>query len=174
MNLRTFKPWFFVAALIISALLLIEYLSNLIGFSIPYHLPNTLMFFLIFPIWAFTVLYMKQKNQAETLSALPIGEKINAWLGRPGAGGLIIAALLYGNALFCMYLLFTGAMIDPALGIDGRYFYNNHGNITYYTEAEALDMHRKNTMAYSGFLLVFSGLAAIILAPKKDDRQISA
>lgn len=169
MNLQTIKPIAFAAAMIISLLLLLAYLSGMSGFKSPIHLPYGLAFALIFPVWAYTIFYLKTKHPQTAMSNLSLAEKINTLLDRPGTIGLIVAALLYANAFYCMYLLFTGDIIDPTLGEDGRYFFNNHGKMTYYSEAEALEMHRKNSVAYSGLFLLFSGLASIILWPKKEN-----
>ncbi|HRI62565.1 MAG TPA: hypothetical protein PK228_22645 [Saprospiraceae bacterium] len=97
-------------------------------------------------------------NQMNTL------QQIHYYLGNPPTWAMIVVAGIYGYALYSLFLLMTGGLMDPTY-VNGQYQFNNHGKITIYTEAEYQAVHRLHLRSVTGFFMAFFSVSTAVLAP---------
>lgn len=167
MNNKTFQSIAFIYAIIVFAALLLAHIPVLLDKPALVEIPFGLGFAAIFPLWAYMIFYIKKNNNPKTETGENEGfiEKIKIMLGNPPQWVFTGVGLFYAYGLYCVYLWMTGGALDPVL-VNGRYQINNHGNISFYTEAEYLVQHKKHLLSETGFLMLFSAVTVAVFWPK--------
>lgn len=133
----------------------------------PYEPSFIQIFFVMFPVWAYTIYQLRQNrsplSDAEIAQKDLLG-KIRSLLGEPPAWAMLILAVLYGYALYSLYLFMTGGILQPEYE-NGQYVLHNHGKITTYTEEEYQLQHRLHLRSITGFFMAFFSISTVALAP---------
>jgi hypothetical protein len=167
MSVHTFKPIAFVVSLFGILGLLWGNIAVLLGKSAPFEVSFTSIFFVLFPLWAFTIYYLNQTRQPlseEGMAHMNMFQKIQYYLGNPPDWAMVLLAGFYGYALYCLFLFIIGGIMDPEY-VNGQYQINNHGQVTVYTEAEYQIQHRLHLRSVTGFFLAFFSVSTVVLAP---------
>jgi hypothetical protein len=167
MSLQSFKPIAFVVSLVGLLGLLWVNLAVLLGKYAPFELSFINIFFVLFPLWAFTIYHLRQTRPPlgeEGIAQMNMFQKIQYYLGNPPDWAMIFLAGFYGYALYCLFLYITGGIMDPEF-VNGQYQINNHGQVTVYTEAEYQIQHRLHLRSVTGFFLAFFSVSTVVLAP---------
>ncbi len=73
-----------------------------------------------------TVFYLKQTRplSAEALKEMSFLQKIRYFFGDAPEWVLVLLAVIYGYALYCLFLFMTGGIMDPEY-VNGQYQVNN-------------------------------------------------
>ncbi len=167
MSLQSFKPIAFVISLVGLVGLLWVNIAVLLGKPAPFELSFLRIFFVLFPLWAFTIYYLNQTRvlpSDEDMAQMNSLQKIRYLLGNPPDWAMILLAGLYGYALYCLFLFMAGGSMDPEY-VNGQYQVFNHGKVTVYTESEYLIQHRLHLRSVTGFFLAFFSVSTVVLAP---------
>lgn len=167
MSLKSFKSFAFVISLVGLLGLLWVNVAVLLGKPAPFELSFASIFFVLFPLWAFTIYYLNQTRPSlgeEGMAQMNMFQKIQYYLGNPPHWEMILLAGFYTYALYCLFLFMTGGIMDPEY-VNGQYQINNHGQITVYTEAEYQIQHRLHLRSITGFFLAFFSVSTVVLAP---------
>ena len=167
MSAHTFKPIAFVVSLVGLVGLLWVNIAVLLGQPAPFELSFTSIFFVLFPLWAFTIYYLNKTRTPvgeEDMAQMSMGQKIRYLLGNPPDWAMVLLAAFYGYALYCLFLFMTGGIMDPEY-VNGQYQVFNHGQVTVYTEAEYQIQHRLHLRSVTGFFLAFFSVSTVVLAP---------
>lgn len=170
MHLLSLKPVAFLFALAGLALLFFVNITLLMGKPAPIELSFVQIFFFMFPIWTFTIYYLKQRKTLDEteLAGMAFFQKIRYILGNPPTWAMVIVGGIYLYAMYSVFLFMGGAMMEPTL-VNGLYQINNHGNITFFTESEYVDAHKLHIRAITGFFMAFFVVSAVALAPWPDE-----
>lgn len=169
MNFLTFKPLAFAISSAGLLLLLWSNLSALFGLpQPPVELSFPRIFAVLFPLWAYTIFYLNQihKSGEQKTDGLSLPEKILYLLGNPPAWTFPLLTVVYLYGFYSLFLLATGALMDPEL-VNGQYQIFNHGEITTFTEEEYLVRHALHLRGITGFFLSFFMVSTLVLAPWK-------
>lgn len=167
MSVHTFKPIAFVVSLVGLLGLLWVNIAVISGKSAPFEVSFTSIFFVLFPLWAFTIYYLNQTRvlpSDEDMAQMNSLQKIRYLLGNPPDWAMVLLAAFYGYALYCLFLFMTGGIMDPEY-VNGQYQIFNHGQVTVYTEAEYQIQHRLHLRSVTGFFLAFFSVSTVVLAP---------
>ncbi len=167
MSLKSFKSIAFVISLAGMLGLLWVNITVLLGKPAPFELSFFHIFFVLFPLWAFTIYYLNQTRlvpSEEDMAQMNSLQKIRYLLGNPPDWAMILLAVFYGYALYCLFLFMTGGIMDPEY-VNGQYQINNHGKVTVYTEEEYAVLHRLHLRSITGFFLAFFSVSTVVLAP---------
>ena len=167
MNLQGFKLIAFIISLAGLLLLLWVHIAVLIGKPPPVELSFVKIFFVLFPLWAFTIYYLNKTTvlvDEEGLKQMNIFQKIQYLLGNPPVWAMYVLVGFYLYGLQSLFLFMTEGIIDPEY-INGQYQFNNHGKITTYTEAEYQSIHKLHLRSVTGFFMVFFSVSTVVLAP---------
>jgi hypothetical protein len=167
MSLKSFKPIAFVISLVGPVGLLWVNVAVLLGKPAPIELSFTSIFFVLFPLWAFTIYYLRQTKPPvgdEDIARMSMLQKIRYLLGNPPDWAMVLLVAFYGYALYCLFLFMTGGIVDPEY-VNGQYQINNHGQITVYTKAEYQIQHRLHLRSITGFFLAFFSVSTVVLGP---------
>ena len=167
MHPKSLQPIAFTLALAGWLVLLWVNLALLLGKQPPIDLSFVKIFFVLFPLWAYTIYFLRETKQPLTEEALKNNNKlqlIRYYLGNPPMWAMIALAVCYGYALYSLFLFLSGGMMDPEY-VNGQYQINNHGKTTIYTNSEYQAMHRLHLRAITGFFLAFFSVSTVVLAP---------
>lgn len=167
MSLNSFKPIAFVVSVVSLLGLLWINVAALLGKPAPFEVSFVSIFFVLFPLWLFTIYYLRQTTpflSEEDVSQMNRLQRIRHLLGNPPDWAMILLAGLYGYALYCLFLFMTGGIMDPEY-LNGQYQVFNHGQVTVYTEAEYQIQHRLHLQSVTGFFLAFFSVSTVVLAP---------
>lgn len=170
MSIKTFKPIAFVISLTGLLVLIWVNIAVLMEKPAPIELSFVSIFLVLFPLWAFTIYYLQQTRsqmQAEVANQMNTLQQIHYYLGNPPTWAMIVLAGFYGYALYSLFLLMTGGLMDPTY-VNGQYQFNNHGKITTYSEAEYQVVHRLHLKSVSGFFMAFFSVSTAVLAPWRE------
>lgn len=166
-SLNSFKPIAFVISLVSLLGLLWVNIAVLLGEPAQFELSFTSIFFVLFPLWAFTIYYLRQTTpplSEENIAQMNRLQRIRHLLGSPPDWAMILLAGFYGYALYCLFLFMTGGIVDPEY-LNGQYQVFNHGQVTVYTEAEYQIQHRLHLRSVTGFFMAFFSVSTVVLAP---------
>jgi len=166
MTIQTFKPIAFLLSLAGLLGLLVINVSLLLGNPAPFEVSFAQIFLPLFPLWAFTIFYLNKTRPlaAEDLKGMSFLQKIRYFLGDAPEWALVALAGIYLYALYCLFLFMTGGIMDPEY-VNGQYQTNNHGNITFFTEAEYQIAHNLHLRSITGFFMAFFAVSTVVLAP---------
>ena len=167
MSLKSFKSIVFVISLLGLLGLLWVNITVLFGKQVPFELSFVRIFFVLFPMWAFTIYYLGQARPPlvdEGLNQVDTLQKIRYYLGNPPMWAMFVLVGFYVYALYCLFLFMTGGIMDPEY-VNGQYQINNHGKITFYTEEEYEALHRLHLRSITGFFMAFFSVSTVVLAP---------
>ena len=167
MNLKSFKPIAFVFSAFCLLGLLWVNIAALLGQSAPFDLHFGGIFLALFPLWAFTIYYLNQTTRLPdeaTLAQMSIIQRIRYLLGDPPDWAMILLAGFYAYAMYSFFLYMNGGITNPEL-VNGQYQVRNHGQVTFYTEAEYQIQHRLHLRAITGFFMAFFSVSTAVLAP---------
>lgn len=167
MTLQNFKPVGFVISLLSLLLLLWVNISLFTGKPIPVEVSFVKIFFVLFPLWAFTIYYLNQTRVPlgeESMAGLNTIQKIRYLLGNPPEWAMALLAAFYLYGLYCLYLFMTGGIMDSEY-VNGQYQINNHGTITVFTDAAYQTAHNLHLRSVSGFFMAFFSVSTVVLAP---------
>ncbi len=170
MNTLNLKSIGFIYALIAFLILLLAHIPVLFGSDPLLDISFLVGFFIIFPLWGLTIFFMRKLIEAndEDITKLSFLPRMRVLLGNPPQWLFIVVGIFYIYGIYCFYLWMTGGMTEPEL-VNGQYQFNNHGEITYYTENEYIQAHKKNILASTGVLLTFASVSLSIFLPIKRD-----
>lgn len=166
-NVYTFKPIAFVISLAGLLGLLWVNIAVLLGKPVPFELSFISIFFVLFPLWAFTIYYLNKTStplDEKAIARMNLPQKIRYLLGYPPDWAMVLLAAFYGYALYCLFLFMSGGIMDPEY-VNGQYEVFNHGQVTVYTEAEYQIQHRLYLQSVTGFFLAFFSVSTVVLAP---------
>ena len=166
MTIQFFKPIAFVLSLACLLGLLMVNAALLLGKPAPFEVSFDQVFLVLFPLWGFTIFYLKQTRPLtpDALKEMSFLQKIRYFFGDAPEWALVLLAVIYGYALYCLFLFMTGGIMDPEY-VNGQYQINNHGTVTVYTEAEYQVLHRLHLRSSTGFFMAFFAVSAVVLAP---------
>lgn len=167
MNLTSLKPIAFAVSLTCLLLLLWVNIAAVMNMSIPFELTFISIFFVLFPLWGFTIYYMRKTTPLpndDSMGQMDAIAKIRYLLGSPPDWAMVVLAALYAYGLYSLYLFMSGGADDPQF-VNGKYVVYQHGSTTYFTEAEYYIQHRLHLRAITGFFMAFFSVSTVVLAP---------
>ena len=167
MNLESIKPIVFAISLLTLLVLCWVNFTTLAGKPTPFEFSFTQIFFVLFPVWAFTIHYLNEttpKISDESIASMNVLQKIRRLFGNPPDWALVLTAGFYLYALYSLFLFMTGGIVEPQY-FNGQYQVNNHGKITVYTEAEYQMQHHLHIRSVTGFFMAFFSVSTLVLAP---------
>jgi len=169
--MNSFKPFAFAISLSCLIVLLWVNLTALLDKPVPFELTFFSVFFVLFPLWGFTIFYMRKTTplpDENTMNQMDRIAKIRYLLGNPPDWAMVLLAGFYAYALYSLYLFMTGGADDPQY-VNGQYLVYNHGKTTFFTEAEYLIQHRLHLRSITGFFMAFFSVSTVVLAPWRKD-----
>lgn len=145
-------------------------ITLLLGKPAPFEVSFGQIFLLLFPLWAFTIFYLNKNRPlaAEDLKNMGFLQKIRYYLGDAPEWALVFLAVIYLYALYCLFLFMTGGIMDPEY-VNGQYQINNHGNITFFTEAEYQVAHNLYLRSITGFFMAFFAVSSVALLMSRNE-----
>lgn len=167
MNVKSLQPFAFVVSLLGLLGLLWVNLATLFGMPPPFEVSFFTIFLSMFPLWAFTIVYLQKTRppipeaDANQMSKLL---QIQYYLGNPPNWAMIVLALFYAYMLYSAFLYLNGGSVDPEY-VNGQYQFNNHGNIRYFTEEEYQVQHRLHLRSITGGFMGFFAVSTVALGP---------
>ena len=166
MTIQTIKPIAFVFSLGCLLGLLVINISLLVGEQAPFEPSFVQLFFALFPLWVFTIFFLNKTTnlRAEDLQGVGYFQKLRLLIGNPPTWAWVLLCVIYLYALYNMFLLMKGGIVDPEY-VNGQYQINNHGTITTYTEAEYHALHNLHLRSITGLLLAFFAVSVVVFAP---------
>lgn len=167
MSLTPLKSIAFAISLTSLILLLWVNMAALLNNPVPFEMTFISVFFVLFPVWAFTIFYMRKSTPLpddERMNQMSRIEKIRYLLGNPPDWVMVVLAAFYGYALYSLYLFMSGGSADPEY-VNGQYQVFNHGQVTLFTEAEYQEQHRLHLRSITGFFMAFFSVSTVVLAP---------
>ena len=167
MNVKSLQPIAFVVSLVGLLGLLWVNLATLFGKPAPFEVSFIGIFLSMFPLWAFTIVYLQKTRppipeaDANQMSKL---RQIQYYIGNPPNWAMIVLALFYGYTAYSFFLLMNGGLMDPEY-VNGQYQIFNHGKITHFTEEEYEVQHRLHLRTITGFFMAFFSVSTVALGP---------
>lgn len=167
MNVKSLQPIAFVVSLLGLLGLLWVNLATLFGKPAPFEVSFFSIFLSMFPLWAFTIVYLQKTRppipeaEANQMSKL---RQIQYYLGNPPNWAMIVLALFYAYMFYSVFLYLSGGSVDPEY-VNGQYQFFNHGNITYFTAEEYQIQHRLHLRTITGFFMGFFAVSTVVLGP---------
>lgn len=132
----------------------------------PYPVSFLVVFCGVFPLWAYTIFFLKSERPVTREQMLERGyfKTIAYLLGNPPGWMLAVLGCLWVYAMYSVWLWITGGGIDPEFQ-NGQYIFNNHGQVTVYTPQEYLTLHKQYILAQTGVFQFFFAFIAVVFYP---------